>query len=426
MSHSGTTSDPSQFPVLIIDDDLAVLHSLRETLERAGYHIVTCNSPLKALELIRDREFSVVITDMRMPEMTGLEFLGHCEKIQPNATRVLITAVLSLSTVLDAINRGFIYRFIPKPWLHEELLATVENSVQTFLLHRRNRELIEESQKLNEELRATNAELAEKVTQLESGKQKIDQANMDLQHRFTRSLELCWRILNTYDPFLGGRSKQIVELTRFVTDSTQFSENERQVLKAAASLCDLGLLGVSREALQNFRNRPHELTDTDRSLIRNHPIYSQTLAAFVDENAALGETIRAHHEHFDGTGYPDGLSGNTIPWTARCLAVIVAFVESEKNRGEASEYLLKHAGTYFDPDAVRLFIKSTHVLPEPKSVHEVLMDELRPGMTLSRGLYSPTGLLLVAEGQPLTPFTINKIRLHHKTSPITQRLLVYS
>lgn len=424
MNSPVSPSDTSIYPVLILDDEIAVLHSLRETLERAGFHIVTCASPLKALELVRDNTFSVILTDMRMPEMTGLEFLEHCEAMQPEATRVLITAVLSLSHVLEAINKGRIYRFIPKPWLHEELLAAIENSVQRFMLRRNNRDLIERVQTLEAELAAARRERDSQGDTLKSLQGELAGAQQGGEVRHQRALELCWRILNTYDPFLGGRTRAIVDLARQVTASPYFSDKESRLLTTAAWLLDLGLLGVSREALRHFRQDPTALAPADQALIRHHPVYSQTLAALIDEDPALGATIRAHHEHFDGTGYPDGLEGKQIPWTARCLAVIVAAVEAEKNREATCDYLLAQSGKAFDAEAVRLFIKTTHSLPAPRSVREVLMEDLRPGMVLSQGLYSPTGLLLVAEGHPLSPATIEKIRSHNQAAPIGQRLLV--
>src|ERR1700677_3823837 len=117
-------------PILLVDDEEIVLVALRDTLLREGYKVVTSPHAVHALSILRGQPFSVVISDQQMPMVTGLEFLAQVKQIQPDATRVLITAVLSLSTVIDAINKGEIFRFIVKPWLREELLATVKNAVQ--------------------------------------------------------------------------------------------------------------------------------------------------------------------------------------------------------------------------------------------------------------------------------------------------------
>jgi HD domain len=146
----------------------------------------------------------------------------------------------------------------------------------------------------------------------------------------------------------------------------------------------------------------------------------------VDPRADVAETIRAHHESFDGTGYPDGLAGKSIPWAARCLAVAVGFVESSLPKQATIEAILARSGTTYDPESVRLFLKVTQLVHLPRQVREILLGELEPGMVLATGIYSPHGLLLIGEGQPLAPATITKILNHNDVTPIDQRLLVYS
>ena len=413
--------------VLIVEDDPAVLAAFKSTLEREELHVTACSNPLKALEILTERDFSVIISDQRMPEMAGLDFLVECRRLRPDSSRILITAVVSLPTVIDAINRGEIYRFVAKPWLREELIATVRNAVQRNHLTRSNSALQAESTRLNAELTTANRALETKVLDLENQRQQLDAANQGLNSRYESSLELCRRILTAYDPTLGSQAKALVAFATKMAESEHFKEGERRVLQSAAWLCDLGLIGVPRELLRSFRgNRTDNLTDRERAMMRHHPIYSQTLAALVDPSVEVGEAIRAHHEHFDGSGYPDGLAGHAIPWTARCLAVAVGFVESGLPKAAATEAVLAGSGRAYDPEAVRLFLKVTHLVSLPRQVNEILLDELEPGMMLATGIYSPQGLLLVGEGQTLGSAIIAKIRSHNEVTPINQRLLVYT
>jgi response regulator RpfG family c-di-GMP phosphodiesterase len=418
------TTTPSD-SVLIVDDEPVVLNALKLTLEREKYSVVACSSPVKALSILEERDFALIISDQRMPEMLGLDFLIESRRLRPNASRVLITAVLSLPTIVDAINRGEIFRFVAKPWLREELLATVRNAFHRHELIVRNDVLQAQTQELNARLMTANSDLEHKVTVLEEQRQKLDTANRELGARYENSLELCRRILTAYDPILGGQAKALVEFANKMCDSEHFSEGERHALRSAAWLSDLGLIGVSRELLRTFRNNPAQLTERELANLHHHPIYSQTLAALVDPRADVGETIRAHHEHFDGTGYPDGLAGKSIPWPARCLSVAVGFVESGQSKQAAIDTILSKSGTTYDPEAVRLFLKVTHLVHLPRQVREILLDELAPGMVLASGIYSPHGLLLIGEGQSLGPSTIAKIRSHDQITPINQRLLVY-
>lgn len=412
--------------ILIVDDEPVVLTALKFTLEREGFHVVACNSPLKALAILAERDFAVIISDQRMPEMLGLDFLVESRRLRPHASRILITAVLALPTIVDAINRGEIFRFVAKPWLREELVATVRNAVQRHDLVARNEVLQAETQSLNTRLREANAALESKVSDLEQQKQRLDAANRGLGESYENSLELCRRILTTYDPILGGQAKALVEFANQMSATDSFTDVERHALRSAAWLCDLGLIGVPREMLRAFRSKTDQLTDRERMMMHSHPIYGQTLAALVDHRADVGEVIRAHHERYDGRGYPDGLAGNAIPWPARCLSVAVGFVESGLTKAAAIDNLLAKSGSHYDPEAVRLFLKVSNLVQLPKQVREIMLHELEPGMVLANGIYSPHGLLLIGEGQSLSPGTISKIRSHNQVTPISQRLLVYS
>jgi response regulator RpfG family c-di-GMP phosphodiesterase len=418
-------NEPSS--ILLVEDDTTVLAALKGILEREQFHVVACTSPLKALDVLADREFAVIMSDQRMPEMAGLDFLVASRKLRPDSSRILLTAVVSLPTVIDAINRGEIYRFVAKPWLREELIATVRDAVQRHQLTRSNLALQAETSRLNAELTGANQALESKVGDLESQRRQLDAANSGLTTRYENSLELCRRILTAYDPILGSQAKALVEFANKMAESEHLKEGERHVLKSAAWLCDLGLIGVPREMLRSFRKgRTNNLTDRERAMMRHHPIYSQTLAALVDPGTEVGETIRAHHESFDGNGFPDGLAGPAIPWAARCLAVAVGFVESGLPKAAATEAILAESGRAYDPEAVRLFLKVTHMVSLPRQVNEVLLEELEPGMMLATGIYSPHGLLLVGEGQTLGSGIIAKIRSHNEVTPINQRLLVFT
>jgi response regulator RpfG family c-di-GMP phosphodiesterase len=412
--------------ILIVDDEPVVLGALKETLERERYHVVACSSPIKALSILAERQFAVIISDQRMPEMLGLDFLVESRKTHPNASRILVTAVLAQPGLGDEAEDLAAVDGFDDRGQREELLATVRNAIQRHDLIVRNEALQARSQQLNAQLTVANSELGQKVQDLETERLKLDAANTELSARYNSSLELCRRILTAYDPVLGGQAKTLVEFASKMGETEHFSGDERQSLLSAAWLCDLGLIGISRELLRTFRTSPGSLTERERNTLQNHPVYSQTLASLVDPRPEIGAIIRAHHERFDGTGYPDGLVGKGIPWSARCLSVAVGYVESGLPKQAAIDQLLARSGTYYDPEAVRLFLKVSNLVNLPRSVREILLDELEPGMVLASGIYSPHGLLLIGEGQLLGPATITKIHDHNQITPISQRLLVYS
>jgi response regulator RpfG family c-di-GMP phosphodiesterase len=360
-----------------------------------------------------------------MPDMTGLEFFAHLKDLQPNASRVLITGVLTLKTVIDAVNKGEIFRFLAKPWVREELIVTVKNAEQRHQLLQMNVQLQQDTQVLNQRLIQSNNQLVEKMEALSLHKQQLDVAHQALKHNFEHSLELCYRIINTYHPLLGKETKAIVDICDRIIATGLITDQQAHVLKVSAWLQNIGLIGVSRALITKSRCEPDALTDEEQMIINNHPLYGQTIAAFVDNLSEVGATIRAHHEKWDGTGYPDGLGMYAIPEVARILAVVVYFVECGLSGDAAVEALIAESGKSFDTEAVRLFLKAAKPMQLPRHLKEVLLSELKPGMVLARGIYSPGGLLLIPEDTQLNEKILKKITDHNMVDPISQRLLIY-
>ena len=160
-------------------------------------------------------------------------------------------------------------------------------------------------------------------------------------------------------------------------------------------------------------------------MIHQHPVLGQELAAFVQHLTGVGPTIRGHHERFDGTGYPDKLRGANIPWLSRMLAVAVAYAESHLDSKLALEMINEGSGKAFDPEAVRVFLRTSPKAVIPNKQRVVVLKDLRPGMVLAEGIYSESGMLLIPDGQRLTAAYIDKLWNYNRISPIAQSLLVY-
>lgn len=412
-------------PILVVDDEEIVLAALRETLRMAGYEVVTNSNPLAALDALRQREFSIVISDQRMPSLSGLELLAQARKLRPNTTRILITAVLSLDTVIDAINQGEIFRFIVKPWLREEFLATVKNGLQRYELICQNSRLQETTQSMNQQLVELNRALEQHVQLVEHQNQQLAQMNAAMESNFIRSLDLCVHTMETFYPSLGGQSRRVAHLCQSLAAIAGLGAEERRVLESAARLHDIGLVGVPRQLIRRWQENPAALDPAEQALIGQHPILGQEMAAFDSSLKRVGEIIRAHHERFDGSGYPDALRGEGIPWLARLLAVAVGYTSSRLMPPDSLEEIKLAAGSAFDPEAVRALLRALPLAPLPRKEKEISLAELRPGMVLARGIYTGNGLLLMPEGQPLNATFIEKLLNHNRVQPITQSLVVY-
>lgn len=414
-----------QYSILIVDDDADILAALSETIACDAYRIVCCLNASEALEALARENFAAVISDQNMPGLSGLQLLGRVREEQPFSSRVLITGMLLVDTLIGAINTGEIYRFIAKPWKRGEVIATVQNAVRRYELLLENERLHQETKALNENLEKANLTLREHLEVVTQQKASIAQAHDALRQNFEHSLGLCFRLISTFYPLLGKQAQAVVEICRAMAGTEYFTDAERHVLMTSAWIYDIGLVALDRPLLHKLFTRPEACTPEEHALLRHHPIIGQTLAAFVDQLQEVGTTIRAHHERFDGSGYPDGHAGEMIPWTARCLAVAVAFVQSGMPKEQACEFLLEESGKGFDPEAIRLFFRTNEMSKLPRNVKEVLMAELKPGMELARGIVTPSGMLLMPAGQVLNDYSIAKLSNHNRLNLVTERLMIF-
>jgi DNA-binding NtrC family response regulator len=162
--------------VLVVDDDVASLRLVAETLRADGYAIAEAGGGAQALDQARGREFAVIVSDQKMPGLSGLELFRQVRDLQPDASRVLLTGVVDVDTVIEAINGGEVYRFVVKPWVRGELVATVRDAAERYKLIRQNGTL-------QTRLEGSVAQLSERCRELE-------QRNRILQGQVTRLLEL--------------------------------------------------------------------------------------------------------------------------------------------------------------------------------------------------------------------------------------------
>ena len=421
---SPLSDSATQASILIVDDEELLVFAFKEMFESEGYRTLTALNAVDALKHLEEERFAVVLTDQNMPTENGLEFLAKVKAIQPDATRVLMTGVLDLSTVIEAINKGEIYRFVVKPCMREDLLATLKNAVQRYELIGQNAMLQAATHAMNRELEDLNRALARQVAREAEQNAQLAGLNEALEQNLQRSVELCLKTMETFYPSLGVCAKQVHELCAAMAEGLKLPPNQRQILEISAWLHDVGLVGIPRRLIRLWQDSPETLNPAELALVKQHPIMGQELAGFVHHLSEVGLIIRSHHERFDGTGYPDRRPGEHIPWLGRLLAVAATYAENSSHGRDALAFVQRGSGTAFDPEAVRAL---TRFRPPSMSrmEREVRMAELRSGMILAKGIHTANGLLLIPEGQVLNEPYIDKLRNHNRVNPIKDSLLIY-
>ncbi len=393
-------------PILIIDDEEIVLLAITESLQTEGYQIIKTTDPRYAIELLKEHEFSVIISDHHMPGMTGLEFFAEANKLQPFASRILITGVLTLKVVVDAINKGEIFRFIAKPWIREELLATVKNAINRHELIAQHSALQQETQAINTQLKAENDSLRKELESLRSNKNPEAKTKGQYTKALENALDLCARLLHQFHPQLGRETTTTVKLAKALASSSYLSEADADTLVLAAYFIALGRIHIDEQKWEDFLHHPFDQKTEDLEYLHNVPIYAQLQATTLEGFDAVHKTIRAIYEKWDGTGYPDALKGEQIPVPARYLMIIVAYVQSLRTTRETIDYIKSQKGYAFHPESTEQFLETCTSLSHAKKTREIMISQLQPGMVIYEDLKYPSGATLMPRGSTLNAATI--------------------
>ena len=318
--------------ILIVDDEPANLRLL-ERLFRREYQIVASTSGAEALELLRMHDVALIISDQRMPGMTGIEFLKRAAEMRPHTVRIILTGYTDVNSLVEVINSGVVYKYVTKPWVNEDLQQTVVRAIEHSVTIRSRYELTRQNERLAEDLNR-------------------------MKQTFVR---LIGDTLDFKDSFLHGHSQRTSGYAAALGQRLNLNRFELEQLSLAAFLHDVGKIGLP----DNILHKITPLTDEERRTdIRCAARGVQMLAGIPDMNE-IAEAVRYHTEHFDGTGFPEKLSAEQIPLFSRIIAVADAYdgMTEPRYKGEtltheeAVEKLRSDGGKQFDSSLVGEFCK---------------------------------------------------------------------
>ena len=398
--------------ILVVDDEAFILNSLNRLLRKHGLEVLTADSGAAGLKILEHEAIDVVISDMRMPEMTGAEFLEQTFSRWPDVKRILLTGYADVNSTIAAVNKGKIWRYIAKPWEDEDLILTVQQATAHRNLMNENARLLTLIQEQNAQLKSLNATLEAKV---DERTRQLQQTLKTLRQSFVNTVNVFSSMMEMRGGTLAGHSRRVAELARKVAHKLGMDEAEVQETFLAALLHDIGKLGLPDAALEHPF---HTLTPALRDEVMKHPARGEMLLMPIQQLAGAAILIRHHHEQFDGHGYPGGISGMEIPLGARILAAANDFdalqlgllTARRFNRTDALHYLVENRGKRYDPSVVDAL---STVLAEAESHEFVEMPlrpcSLQPGMRLARDLMHHEGYLLLAKDHVLSAAEIGQL-----------------
>jgi putative nucleotidyltransferase with HDIG domain len=409
--------------LLIVDDETSILSAIKRVFRSQGYEVLTASSGKEGLALLEQEPVDLIISDMRMPEMDGAEFLGQVFIRWPGTKRILLTGYSDAEATIAAINRGKIWRYIAKPWNDDDLLVTVQQALAHSALMRENARLNELTRLQNEELKTLNAELEQKVADRTA---ELREANADLHQSFLATVQVFSNLIELREGRLAGHARRVADLARKLAESLGLDGAEQREVLLAGLLHDIGKVGMPDTMLGRAYSA---LAPADKIEFMRHPAKGQQLLMSVPQLNQVARIIRHHHECMDGSGYPDKIGGLMIPLGARILAVANdydglqsgALMLRQHSPKEALEFIVKNRGKRFDPKVVdALVAMMAERVPTQEADLTVTPPELKPGMTLTRDLMHRDGYLLLPKGRVVDAAAITQmLRLQDvETQPI--------
>jgi response regulator RpfG family c-di-GMP phosphodiesterase len=347
---------------LIVDDEPRLRQVLTHLMQADGFQCAEAANGAEALERLQTFPAELVLSDLRMPQMDGLELLRQVRSRHPDVAVVLITAVADVEVAVSCLAIGAM-DYLTKPFHLEEVRARVTQALE-------KRRLILENRDYQERLEARVAAQARRLEEL-----------------FLTSVQSLAEALELKDPYTRGHSVRVSHYSVAIARALRLDDDAVRQVEIGGHVHDIGKIGVRESVL----NKEGPLTTEEYEHIMTHPVLGwRILSPLLGDTPIALNIVRSHHERYDGRGVPDGLRGRAIPLEARIAAVADAFdamTSGRPYRGtqlslpEVLAEIKRCSGSQFDPDTVRAFLD----LVEHGGIDLSAIARLPRGLTPVRG-----------------------------------------
>jgi response regulator RpfG family c-di-GMP phosphodiesterase len=409
--------------LLFVDDEPNVLKALRRLFHSENYVIYLATGGAEGLEILRQHTVDLIISDMRMPEMSGAEFLAHALEQCPETVRILLTGYADLQSTIDAVNKGRIFSYCNKPWNDDELKLLVRNALEQKCLREERDRLSAVISQQNEQLKALNEHLEERVEQRTA---QLDQANSSLKKQYADSIKAFSRIIEMRPGIKGGHSKYIAENAHSVAKKLNLKDEEIRNIIYAGLLLQIGKMTLP----DNLLAQPFYAMNAQQKMsYLKHAQEAAPLLKGLEQLDSAVTLIHYQYEHYDGSGSPTGLAGEDIPLGSRILSVIsdyVAYLEGAMTGKpmpvvDVRKRLRDLKMKYYDPKVVDIFLQHLEeVAPADNSrpIIEIAWTDLRAGMEIEEISYEDQIYLKNCIISERMVNSILKLRANKGTSPL--------
>lgn len=319
-----------KYKMLIVDDEPANLRML-ERLFSDRYDVVTAISGSEALDLLEVHDFALIISDQRMPVMTGIEFLKKAAVVRSHTVRIILTGYADVDALVETINSGVVYKYITKPWSNPDLQQTVQRAMEYYETLKMKNRLEQENQRMRSRTKAT----------------------------VRGFVNLALEMLDLKGPKVSSHARRTAKYAAAIGKALNMDTRSMEQLYFAALLHEVAHVRIPSHLL----SRTTPLRDGELRLMQDNFRRGVKLLADVPDLDEIAATVSFQHDHFDGNDSPNRLAGDQIPLHSRIIAIVDAYDEMREpstmlpgfSHSDALSILQAAAGRKYDPLLVSLF-----------------------------------------------------------------------
>jgi len=434
--------------ILCIDDDPTFLLLYKKYLTEVGYDVRTGKSAEEGLELLKGFHADLIISDMVMPGISGLEFCKAVRDIPEFRSSIFLLVSALKTNAEDAVKglEGGADDYIIKPFDKSGFLAKVNAFLRIKQLQDKLSTSNQQMTRILKKLQQQQGELEEKNKLLEREKeiidnnykqissmaQKLEESNRSIeaayhqqQHNYRSTINILSTLIEDRRENHRGHAKTVAQVSSYIAKKMELDPDLIRDIETAALLHEIGKFSIPDTLATK---KPSEYTNAERDLLAQHPVRGADLLSEFTGFEAVAQIIRHFHENFDGSGDPEGLAGKAIPVGSRIIAV-ANFYENIVYRSEIDDpfpLLDEKAGTVYDPSVInylRHFVEEyTPEIASPS--RQLTIYELEPGMELIQDVFTKSGIKLIHRNTVLDEESIERISKYNKIDPLEDHFYI--
>lgn len=399
--------------ILFVDDEASILKALKRQFRKHEFNLLFSQSGADGLTQFEANDIDLVISDMKMPQMDGAEFLSKVKEISPDTVRILLTGYSDMDATVRAINDAGIFGYLSKPWESSQLEGLINSALTERLIQRKKQmavaSVIQERESLKSQVEHQKREMA-------MADRYVQDTYQNLQEGYSHMEDVLVNLLNLRDPRQRLVSHHVCLMVEHVAEQLCMNEKDKELLQTAAKLHAIGKISLPDDLLRKPLNSVLK-SEYDRYL--RYPVDSACALMTFKPYQEVSKVITLQKAYLDGTGTTPEKGCSDLSIYSRILCVCIDYVDFrlgifdnyKHNHESAIEHLEKQA-TRYDERLIALLSTVTMGVSEVEEDTEIRVPvlSLKQGMILSKNIYTTIGTLLLTKNTSLSETVIDQLQ----------------